>query len=97
MENKSMGKDSMKKDMTKTDAEWQTQLTDEEFHVCRKKGTEHPYTGTLLNNNDVGVYKCKCCGSELFTSDSKFNSGCGWPSFDKEINDGAVVYNEDNS
>lgn len=86
-----------KSNMIKTDAEWQAQLTDEEFQVCRKKATEHPYTGTLLNHNAVGVYVCKCCGSELFTSDSKFNSGCGWPSFDKEIKDGAVVYTEDNS
>ena len=83
--------------VTKTDAEWQAELTDEEFHVCRKKGTEHAYTGTLLNNETVGVYHCKCCGHELFTSDSKFNSGCGWPSFDKEIKSGAVVYTEDNS
>jgi len=95
--NKDQNTDESSISVIKTDAQWQAELTDEEFYVCRKKGTEHPYTGKLLNNNAVGIYHCKCCGSELFSSDSKFNSGCGWPSFDKEIKAGAVVYTEDNS
>lgn len=81
----------------KTDQEWQQQLSPEEYHVCREKGTERPFTGTLLNNKQTGIYTCKCCGSELFRSNSKFDSGCGWPSFDKEIKEGAVVYTPDNS
>jgi methionine-R-sulfoxide reductase len=81
----------------KTEQQWKAQLTDEEYHVCREKGTERPFSGELLNNKQQGIYRCKCCDSELFTSDSKFNSGCGWPSFDKEIKPGAVIYTPDNS
>lgn len=81
----------------KTDQEWQQQLSPEEYHVCREKGTERPYTGALLNNKQIGSYTCKCCGSELFRSRDKFDSGCGWPSFDKAIKEGAVVYTPDNS
>ena len=83
--------------VTKTAAQWQQQLSSDEYHVCRDKGTEAPFSGSLLNNTAVGVYRCKCCGNQLFTSASKFNSGCGWPSFDKEIMTGAVNYSQDNS
>lgn len=81
----------------KTAEQWRQELTEDEYYVCREKGTEHPFSGDLLTNTDVGVYLCKCCGSELFTSESKFDSHCGWPSFDKEIKEGAVVYSEDNT
>lgn len=69
---------------------WREKLTPEEFHVCREKGTERPFTGEYWNCNTEGVYKCRCCGEELFLSDSKFDSGCGWPSF-FEAADGEVV------
>jgi peptide-methionine (R)-S-oxide reductase len=67
--------------ITKTDAEWQTQLTSEQFEVTRRKGTERAFTGAYWNNKEKGTYKCVCCGAELFTSETKYDSGCGWPSF----------------
>src|SRR5205809_438925 len=69
--------------VTKTDAEWKSILTPEQFHVLREKGTEQPGTGKLLLNEEKGVYVCAACGNELFTSDMKFDSHCGWPSFDR--------------
>jgi methionine-R-sulfoxide reductase len=65
----------------RTDAEWRARLTKEQFEVARGKGTERPYCGTLLDNKREGVYACVCCGLPLFTSQSKFESGTGWPSF----------------
>jgi methionine-R-sulfoxide reductase len=65
----------------KTDAEWRAQLTPEQFQIARGKGTERPFCGTLLDNKRKGVYTCVCCRLPLFTSDDKFNSGTGWPSF----------------
>jgi peptide-methionine (R)-S-oxide reductase len=62
------------------------ELTEEEYRVMREKGTEAPYSGIYLNTKDEGVYVCKICGSELFSSDSKFDSGTGWPSFDEPKN-----------
>jgi len=67
--------------VVKTDAQWREQLTPEQFVIARGKGTERPFCGTLLDNNRHGVYACVCCGLPLFASDSKFNSGTGWPSF----------------
>jgi peptide-methionine (R)-S-oxide reductase len=67
--------------ITKTDAEWQAQLTPEQFEVTRRKGTERAFTGAFWNNKEKGHYKCVCCGAELFTSQTKYDSGCGWPSF----------------
>ncbi|MBL0079792.1 MAG: bifunctional methionine sulfoxide reductase B/A protein [Bacteroidetes bacterium] len=73
-----------------TDSFWKAKLSDEQYYILREKGTERPYTGKLLMNKEKGVYKCAACGNELFTSDMKFDSHCGWPSFDREIAGGKI-------
>ena len=65
----------------KTEEEWKQQLTPEQFAVARRKGTERAFTGKYWNNHEAGLYKCVCCGNDLFNSDTKFESGTGWPSF----------------
>ncbi len=80
--------------MTKDNDEWKEKLTPEEYAVLREKGTERPFSGALLNEKRDGMYRCKACGAELFSSDTKFESGTGWPSFDKAI-PGAIRYEED--
>ncbi|MDO9063036.1 MAG: peptide-methionine (R)-S-oxide reductase MsrB [Microbacterium sp.] len=67
--------------VTKSDEQWRRELTPEEFAVLRQAATERPWTGELLDESRVGVYRCKACGAELFRSDAKFDSHCGWPSF----------------
>jgi methionine-R-sulfoxide reductase len=79
----------------KSDAEWQAQLTRAQYEVARAKGTERPFCGTLLDNKRVGVYACICCGLPLFSSDGKFNSGTGWPSFFQPIAETNVITEED--
>ncbi|BAV08853.1 peptide methionine sulfoxide reductase msrA/msrB [Filimonas lacunae] len=81
----------------KTEQEWKEQLTPEQYYILRQKGTERPFTGKLLMNKEKGVYKCAACGNELFTDDMKFDSHCGWPSFDKEIAGGKIIQKEDNT
>ena len=76
--------------MSKSEEEWKQTLTPEQYYVLREKGTEKPFSGKLLLNKDKGVYKCAACGNPLFTSDSKFDSECGWPSFDREIKAGTI-------
>jgi peptide-methionine (R)-S-oxide reductase len=71
----------MKKKVIKTDEEWQEELTPEQYRVARQKGTERPFTGEYYDSKEKGIYKCVACGNELFASDAKFDSGCGWPSF----------------
>lgn len=73
--------------VSKTDEEWQNILTPEQYRICRKKDTERPFTGKYNDCKENGMYKCSCCGNELFDSNSKFESGTGWPSFFKPIND----------
>jgi peptide-methionine (R)-S-oxide reductase len=65
----------------KSEAEWQKELTPEEFHITREKGTERAFTGKYWNNHETGMYRCNCCGAPLFRSDEKYDSGTGWPSF----------------
>jgi len=67
--------------VVKTEVEWRDELDPEVFRVARRKGTEPPFSGSLLNNKDTGVYECACCGQALFSSDTKFDSGSGWPSY----------------
>ena len=75
--------------------DWKAQLTAEEFRVCREAGTERPYTGVLLDEKRPGQYVCKCCGADLFDGQAKFDSGCGWPSFYAQSEQGNVGYRED--
>jgi peptide-methionine (R)-S-oxide reductase len=81
----------------KTDAEWQQQLTPEQFKVTRKKGTERAFTGEYHDNKKPGIYTCICCGAELFSSETKFDSGTGWPSFWAPIHEDSVAYHTDRS
>jgi peptide-methionine (R)-S-oxide reductase len=80
----------MARRVQKSDAEWRARLTPEQFHVTRQAGTERPFTGQYWKNVDRGTYKCVCCGTELFTSDAKFTSHCGWPAFDRSKDDVVV-------
>ncbi len=80
----------MPKKIEKSDAEWREQLTPEQYHVIREKGTERAFTGQLLDNKAAGTYRCVACGNELFQSDTKFESHSGWPSFTAAAADGAV-------
>jgi len=79
----------------KTDAEWRSQLNDFEFAVLREAATERPWTGALLDEKRPGVFKCRACGAELFTSGTKFDSHCGWPSFYEAADNDAVTLIED--
>ena len=83
--------------VVKTDAEWKKELTPEQYRILRQAGTERPFTGMYTDNDKPGIYRCVACGAELFTSDSKFQSGCGWPSFDAAAKAGTVVIRPDNS
>jgi len=83
--------------VTKSDAEWRKQLTAEQYQVTRKKGTERAYSGVYWDNHQKGIYKCVCCGQELFSSTTKFESGTGWPSFWQAIKKANVEELTDNS
>lgn len=81
----------------KTEAEWRELLTPEQFHVMREKGTERPFTGALVDNHDDGIYHCAACNAALFTSEKKFESGSGWPSFWLPVSPEAIQAHEDNT
>lgn len=83
--------------IVKPDGYWREALSEEAYHVCRQQGTEAPFSGLLLHNKQTGLYHCTCCEAPLFSSDNKYDSGCGWPSFDTPINEQAIRYLEDHS
>jgi len=87
----------MVKRIEKSEQEWRRELTPEQFEVCRNKGTEHPFSGAYYNCKEDGVYHCACCGSELFHSQTKFDSGTGWPSFFEPLGEDAVKMEPDDS
>ncbi|MBI3591220.1 MAG: peptide-methionine (R)-S-oxide reductase MsrB [Candidatus Melainabacteria bacterium] len=87
----------MKPKITKSDSEWKKLLTDEQYHIARKKGTEAPFSGKYYNSKEKGIYKCICCGNELFSSETKFDSGSGWPSYFAPVSENNVKLLPDNS
>jgi peptide-methionine (R)-S-oxide reductase len=87
----------MASDIRKTEEEWRRELTPEQYHVLREKGTERPWTGTYATAKEEGTYRCAGCGAELFRSDTKYESGSGWPSFYAPAADDAVETEEDAS
>jgi len=87
----------MKDKIQKSEEEWKKELTPEQFQVCRMKGTERPFTGEYYKSKEPGVYKCVACGNELFDSETKYESGTGWPSFYKPIGDENVETEADDS
>ena len=87
----------MNEKVVKTDAEWKQQLTREQYEVTRRKGTERAFSGQYWNNHEKGIYKCICCDNDLFKSDTKFESGTGWPSFWAPISEENVLTESDRS
>ena len=83
--------------ITKTDEEWKTLLTEDEYYVTRQKGTEPPFSGKNFEIVNGGIFKCKCCNNELFNSSSKYESGCGWPSFFEQLSPEAIKTEVDKS
>lgn len=77
--------------------EWKKKLTPEQFRITRGKGTERPFSGIYNDSKEAGIYRCVCCGNALFSSDAKYDSGSGWPSFFQPINEESVRFEEDNS
>jgi len=88
---------SDRKKVEKTDQEWRAQLTEEQYRVTRQAGTERAFTGEYWDHKADGVYRCVCCGADLFSSAAKFDSGCGWPSFTEPTNDSLIKEIPDHS
>lgn len=84
-------------EIEKSDTEWRAQLSDEEFRICRQKGTERPFTGEYWDTWSDGTYRCKCCGEPLFEAGAKFDAGCGWPSFYQPTNKTSIEEQRDSS
>ena len=84
------------KKIQKTEEEWQDELTSDQYRITRMKGTERPFTGEYNDNKEEGVYRCVACGAPLFSSETKYDSGSGWPSFYEPIDEGNVEAEEDN-
>ncbi len=87
----------MKHKILKTDEEWKQQLTPEQYRITRQKGTERPFSGEYYNSKEKGIYRCVCCGNELFSSETKYDSGTGWPSFWSPIREENVRDEPDDS
>jgi len=87
----------MSEKVVKTDSEWKKLLSPEQFEVTRRKGTERAFTGATWNTKEIGIYRCVCCDNDLFLSETKFDSGTGWPSFYQPIREGAVGTKTDSS
>ena len=87
----------MTEKIMKKDDEWRKQLSPDQFRICRKNGTEPAFSGNYWNTKETGTYQCVCCGNELFDSNSKFDSGTGWPSFYQAINSEQVATKKDSS
>ncbi|UXX78973.1 peptide-methionine (R)-S-oxide reductase MsrB [Reichenbachiella carrageenanivorans] len=83
--------------MERSEEEWKEKLSDEEYYILRQKGTERPFTGKYNDHKEEGIYHCAGCQNELFNSKAKFDSGCGWPSFDQSLNKKAVKESFDQS
>ena len=86
---------TMAEKIKKTDAEWQAEMSAEQYYVTRQKGTEQAFTGIYHNSKAPGTYQCSCCGQELFSSDDKFDSGTGWPSYTRPVAEEAVETEDD--
>lgn len=87
----------MSEKIRKSEQEWKTQLTPQQYHVSREKGTESAFTGEYWDCHDFGIYRCVCCGAPLFDSETKFDSGTGWPSFWQPIAQANIIADEDRS
>lgn len=87
----------MEDKIVKSDEQWKQELTPEQYQVCRQKGTERPFANKYFDSKEPGVYKCACCGNELFSSETKFDSGTGWPSFTAPVSEDHVENEVDRS
>jgi peptide-methionine (R)-S-oxide reductase len=87
----------MTKKISKNDNEWREQLSPDQFKICREKGTEQAFSGNYWDSKEIGIYHCACCGNELFDSNSKFDSGTGWPSFYQAVGSEKIATKEDSS
>lgn len=85
------------KKIVKKEEEWKDELTPDEYHILREKGTERPFTGRYYMNKEEGIYRCAACGNPLFSSDTKFDSGTGWPSFHQPVSQESLGYRDDRS
>lgn len=85
----------MSEKIVKTDAEWRAQLSDEQYRVARQAGTERPFTGAYWDTDKPGIYRCICCSSQLFDANTKFDAGCGWPSFYQSLDQNTIIERDD--